>query len=75
MKRPTIEQAQAWLTDRVMEWPGIAGTTIGECGGEPCIKVLVQSPSDDLRERIPEQFEWYAVQMQVAGKTRTLDQG
>lgn len=37
MKRPTIEQAQAWLTDRVMERPGIAGTVIGECEGEPCI--------------------------------------
>jgi hypothetical protein len=73
MTRPTIEKAQAWLTDRVMEWPGVAGTMIGECGGEPCIKVLVQSPSDDLRERLPEQFEGYAVQIQVTGKIRALE--
>jgi hypothetical protein len=73
MKRPTIEQAQSWLTDRVMEWPGVAGTMIGECDGEPCIKVLIHAPSDDLRERIPQQAEGYRVEIQVTGEIRALE--
>ncbi len=41
MKRPTIEQAQARLTEKVMQEPGVVGTMIGECDGEPCIVVMI----------------------------------
>jgi len=73
MTRPTIEEAQARLTDQVMEEPGVVGTMIGECDGEPCIVVLVADSSDELRARIPTEREGYRVAIQVTGEIRALE--
>ena len=73
MTRPTIEEAQARLTDQVMDEPGVVGTMIGECEGQPCIVVLVDSASDELRARIPTEHENYRVAIQVTGEIRALE--
>ena len=73
MKRPTIEQVQGRLTNRVMEEPGVAGTMIGECEGQPCIVVLLEAESATLREKIPAEFEGYRVEIRVTGEIRALE--
>ena len=66
----TIEEAQQHLTDSVMSLPGVTGTMIGECEGEPCIKVLVVRKTEDLTEKIPSQFEGYPVELEETGELR-----
>lgn len=73
MNRPPIERAQDRLTTQVMEWPGVAGTMIGECEGEPCLKVLVESATDELRRKIPTEFDGYGVEIVVSGEIRALE--
>ncbi len=68
----TIEEAQQHLTDSVMSLPGVTGTMIGECDGEPCIKVLVVRKTEDLTQKIPSEFEGYPVELEVAGELRPL---
>ena len=66
----SIEQAQQHLTDSVMSLPGVTGTMIGECDGEPCIKVLVVRKTEDLAEKIPTEFEGYPVELEETGELR-----
>ena len=66
----TIEEAQQHLTDSVMSLPGVTGTMIGECKGEPCIKVLVVRRTEDLVEKIPDEFEGYPVELEETGELR-----
>ncbi len=72
MTAKTIEEAQQHLTDSVMSLPGVTGTMIGECDGEPCIKVLVVRKTEDLTQKIPSEFEGYPVELEVAGELRPL---
>ena len=66
----TIEAAQAKLTDRVMALPGVVGLGIGECEGEPCIKIFVARRTEELDRQIPSTFEGFPVEMQVTGEIR-----
>jgi hypothetical protein len=66
----TIEEAQAQLTDSVMSLPGVVGIAIGECEGEPCIKVLVVEETAELAEKIPSRFEGYPVALLETGEIR-----
>ena len=68
----TIEEAQQHLTDSVMSLAGVTGIMIGECDGTPCIKVLVVRHTDDLAEKIPDEFEGYPVELEVTGEIRPL---
>ncbi|MDA2924085.1 hypothetical protein MYX65_05410 [Acidobacteria bacterium AH-259-L09] len=71
----SIEAAQEKLTDRVMSLPGVVGTAIGECEGEPCIKVLVARTTEELVREIPSTFEGLPVVIQETGEihARPLD--
>jgi hypothetical protein len=66
----SIEDAQQQLTDRVMSLPGVVGIGIGECEGEPCIKVFVVQQTEELTREIPATFEGFPVAIQVAGEIR-----
>ncbi len=67
---PTIEAAQAKLTDRVMALSGVVGIGIGECEGAPCIKVFVVRETEELGRQIPSTFEGFPVVTQVTGEIR-----
>jgi hypothetical protein len=73
MTPPSIEDAQVRLTERVMDAEGVVGTMIAECGGEPCIAVLVEAVTDELRESIPSQFEGFPVEIRATGEIRALE--
>jgi hypothetical protein len=48
MAGKTIEAVLKQHTDRLMSLPGMVGTAIGACKGEPCIKVLVVKKTPEL---------------------------
>jgi hypothetical protein len=66
----SIEEAQRDLADRVMALPGVVGVAIGQCDGEPCIKVLVAARTADLAGKIPARFKGYAVAIDETGELR-----
>ena len=68
-ERP-IEEVLREHTDSLMTLPGVVGTAEGECGGAPCIKVLVVEATPELSKRIPPDLDGYAVEMLVTGEIR-----
>ncbi|MEN8145600.1 MAG: hypothetical protein ABFS14_11680 [Gemmatimonadota bacterium] len=70
MSDTTIEAAQMELTSRLLPIPGIEGTGIGACDGEPCIKVFLAEKTDDLMKQIPETYRGYRVEAEVTGEFR-----
>lgn len=68
MSRPTIEEVQEAYTERWMRLPGVVGTGIGLCEGEPCIRVFLSRPSPEARDAIPSRVEGYAVDLEVTGE-------
>jgi len=67
---PSIEEAQRDLADRVMALPGVVGVAIGECDGEPCIKVLVAAGTAELAAKIPARFKGHRVVIDETGEIR-----
>lgn len=72
-ERRTIEQVQEAYTDEWMIIPGIEGTGIGLCGGEPCIKVYSSKSADELQGKIPPTVEGYPVTIEVTGGFQVFD--
>ena len=70
---PNIEQAQARLTEQVMDLPGVVGTMIGECEGESCLKVMVETAEEEALEQIPSEVDGYRVEVFVTGEIKALD--
>lgn len=71
--RPSIEEVQKRLTDKVMALPGVVGTAIGEKDGQPCIKVLIARMSPLLEKEIPSQIEGFPVVTDVTGDIRARE--
>lgn len=69
----SMERSQERLTRVVMALPGIVGTAIGECDGEPCFKVYAAELTPDVAEQIPARFEDYRVELVRSGEFRALD--
>ncbi len=67
MNQKTIEEVLAEHTEEWMSVPGVVGTAIGACDGEPCIKLFVVRSTDELRQAIPEQVEGFVVRLEVTG--------
>lgn len=72
MARKTIEAVLREHTDRLMALPGVVGTAIGECAGNPCIKVLVVEETPELVNEIPPTLDGYLVVMEETGEIRAL---
>lgn len=68
-----IEAVQERLTDSVLALPGVVGTAIGECDGEPCLKVLVVGKSQELAGEIPATFGGFPVVVEETGEISALD--
>ena len=69
----SIEEVQEAFTPEWMELPGVVGTGIGLCEGQPCIKVFVAGPTRQLEERIPSEVEGYQVVLEQTGEFQALD--
>lgn len=48
-----------------MELPEVVGVGIGECEGEPCIRVHVTAASPEVEEAIPDSIEGHPVRTEV----------
>ena len=68
MSQPTIEEVQDAHTEEWMALPGVVGTGIGLCDGEPCIRVFLSRPSPETEEAIPSRVEGYPVDVRVTGE-------
>ncbi len=71
----TIVEAQEALTSSVMALPGVVGTAVGLCSGEPCIKVYLSASDVDLLRRIPDTYQGFKVETEVTGQFRSRDEG
>lgn len=65
-----IEEVLQQHTDEWMAIRGVVGTGIGECDGEPCIRILVTRKTDDLVARLPKQADGYPVEIVETGPIR-----
>lgn len=68
-----IEEVLRDSTRRWMAIPGVVGTGIGECNGEPCIRVMVVRKTPEILERIPAAVEGHPVEVVETGRLRALD--
>jgi hypothetical protein len=66
----TIDQVLAAHTDSLLALPGVVGTAVGLCDGQPCIKVMVADTNAGTRARIPARLESYRVVVEVTGAIR-----
>ncbi|HUX77197.1 MAG TPA: hypothetical protein VMY40_11210 [Anaerolineae bacterium] len=71
-QRLTIEQAKGQHETELMAIEGVVGVGIGECEGEPCVKVLLENESSDLKRQIPTQLDGYTVDTEVVGSLEAL---
>lgn len=62
-------------TDEWMELRGVVGTSIGQCDGAPCIRVMVVKKTDELAAKIPARVEGYTVDMVETGRIEAGDTG
>lgn len=62
------EQNEPWL----LSLPGVVGVGIGECDGQPCIKVFAMENTPELTRQIPRQIEGYPVEIEVIGPITVL---
>lgn len=69
----SIVDVQEAHADTWEDLDGVVGTGIGECDGEPCIKVFVRERTGALEEEIPSRVEGYPVRMEVTGPFRAGD--
>ena len=73
MTPKTIQEVLSEHTDEWMSIPGVVGTGIGECEGEPCIRIFVVKKTSELMQKIPSEVEGYTVDVQESGKFQALD--
>ncbi len=73
MTSKTIEQVLKEHTNEWMALPGVVGTGIGECAGEPCIRVFVVEKTNELMSKFPARLQGYVVDVQESGRFRALD--
>jgi len=56
-----------------MELPGVVGTAIALCDGQPCIKVFASGPVEPLEALIPGEVEGYRVVLEGTGPFEARD--
>jgi hypothetical protein len=65
---PNIAEVLERHTARLMSLSGVVGTAEGECGGQPCILVLVERLTPALREAVPVELEGIPVEIRETGR-------
>lgn len=59
-------------TQALMSLPGVVGTALGSCDGEPCIKVYVVQRTPALDRSIFDRLSGYPVQIEETGEIRAF---
>jgi hypothetical protein len=67
---PSVSQVLERYSGRLMSLRGVVGTAEGSCDGSPCILVLVDRLTPELRRKIPEQLEGIRVDVRETGAIR-----
>lgn len=67
-----IEDVLKEHTDELMSIPGVVGTALGLCTGQPCIKVFVTQKTQELKKKISPRLEGYRVVVEETGEIRPL---
>jgi hypothetical protein len=73
MAETTIKEVLKRNTDWLMSIPGVVGTAIGECGGKPCIMVLVVKKTPELTKQIPSELQGFPIVIEETGVIRPLE--
>jgi hypothetical protein len=74
MAATTIQEVLKRHTVELMAIPGVVGTAIGECDGDPCIKVLVVKKTTDIMNKIPSKLEGFPVAVEETGTIRPMEE-
>ncbi len=64
----TIQEAQEAHTPEWMQLPGVVGTGIGLCEGDPCIRIFLSRPSPETEAAIGDQVEGHRIDFEVTGE-------
>lgn len=67
----TIEEAKELLSQFLLTQTGVVGVGIGECDGEPCIKVMLEKELENLpnlKDKIPSESHGFKVMTEVTGR-------
>ncbi|MDA1257791.1 MAG: hypothetical protein O3C10_08105 [Chloroflexi bacterium] len=75
MASKSIESVVAKAVDSLMALPGVVGVGIGEHGGEPCIRVMVDTATPTIRAGIPDQLSGYPVIVDETGPIKAFQAG
>ncbi len=62
-----IVTVQERYEPELMSLPGVVGVGIGECDGQPCLKVFVMQKTPALESQIPAQLEGFKVEIEAVG--------
>jgi len=73
MSDKTLEEVHREHADRLMTLPGVVGVGIGETGGKPCLLVLVDNITPEVRAKIPTILNGYSVVVERSGKFTAHD--
>jgi hypothetical protein len=66
----SIQDVLSLHTEEWMALPGVVGTGIGDCEGEPCIRVFFAQEIPESMEAIPDSVDGYRVDTEVTGSFR-----
>ena len=67
-----IDEVLKENTPHLMTIQGVVGTAIGECNGNPCIKVLVVKNTIILQQQIPSMLETWPVEITETGEVKPM---
>lgn len=71
-----IQTVQEAHIAELMAIPGVTGVALGKLDdGTPCIQVLVEEETDDLKKRIPATLEGHPVRIVESGLIKPLGGG
>jgi hypothetical protein len=72
-RRRSIDEVLAHHVNELMQVGGVAGTGQSWLDDAPCIVVMVEQDSDEVRSKLPEAIEGYRVQIVQTGQISALD--
>ena len=58
--------------DTLMQRPDVVGVAQADCGGQPCIKILVRTATPELRAALPSSLDGYPVELMETGEISAL---
>lgn len=74
MPGKSVEQVQQEHTAAWMAVPGVVGVAIGRADGKPCITILADGDTEQIRDGIPATVDGYPVVIRHTGEVRALDE-